>query len=96
MPQAASVTETSGYRFRTGDTVRVRRDLAAGNPRTPRYVRGKAGVVAALHGSIPNPLDHRGLYPPLYTIVFQVRDVFPGRGDGTLHVDVHEDWLEPA
>lgn len=87
---------SSGYRFRTGDQVRVRQAMPTGNPRTPKYVRGKEGVVAAIHGSISNPLDHRGLYPPLYTVVFQIREVFPGRGDGKLHVDVHEDWLEPA
>jgi hypothetical protein len=93
------VTETptpAGYRFRAGDVVRVRQDVPTGGPRTPKYVRGKRGVIAAIHGSLPNPLDHRGLYPPLYTVVFQIREVFPERGDGQLHVDVHEDWLEPA
>lgn len=87
---------TEGHRFKTGDVVRVRQEMPTGNPRTPRYVRGKAGVVAAVHGTMANPLDHRGVYPPLYTIVFPIADVFPGRGHGTLHVDVHEDWLEPA
>jgi hypothetical protein len=40
--------------------------------RTPAYVRGKRGIVAALHGSIVNPLDHRGMYPPLCSVVFPV------------------------
>lgn len=84
------------HRFKTGDAVRVRQEVLAGNPRTPRYARGKVGVVAVVHGCMPNPLDHRGIYPPLYTIVFPIGEVFPGRGDGKLHVDVHEDWLEPA
>lgn len=93
------MTETparEGFRFQPGDVVRVRGDVLTGGPRTPKYVRGRQGVVADIHGSIANPLDHRGLYPPLYTVVFQIRDVFPGRGDGQLHVDVHEEWLEPA
>jgi nitrile hydratase subunit beta len=97
--QAREVMETSppsAYRFKTGDVVRVRQDVPGGNPRTPKYVRGCEGVVAAVHGSVPNPLDHRGVYPPLYTVVFQVRAVFPGRGDGQLHVDIHEEWLAPA
>ncbi|MGH7308354.1 MAG: SH3-like domain-containing protein [Candidatus Rokuibacteriota bacterium] len=90
------MTEAAPPRFSAGDAVRVRQEVAAGNPRTPRYARGKVGVVAAVHGSMANPLDHRGVYPPLYTIVFPISAVFPGRGVGTLHVDVHEDWLEPA
>lgn len=86
----------AGPRFRSGEVVRVRHEVAGGNPRTPRYVRGLEGVVTAVHGSISNPLDHRGLYPPLYTIRFRVSQVFAGRGEGVLHVDIHEDWLEPA
>jgi len=82
------------YRFKVGDRVRVRREVPGGNPRTPGYVRGKAGVVTEIHGVMDNPLDHRGRYPPLYTITFPVKDVFPGPGDGTLCVDVHEEWLE--
>jgi hypothetical protein len=90
------VSEASSARFKTGDGVRVREGVAGGNPRTPPYVRGKDGVVVAVHGSIPNPLEHRGVYPPLYTVAFRIRTLFAGRGDGTLHVDIHEDWLEPA
>ena len=83
-------------RFKIGDRVLVKREAPGGNPRTPRYVRGKHGRVAKIHGVMDNPLDHRGRYPPLYTITFDVREVFGGPGDGTLYVDVHEDWLEEA
>ena len=83
-------------RFEVGDRVRVMAENPAGNPRTPVHVRGKTGLVAALHGVTPNPLDHRGLYPPLYSVVFEVREVFGGSSRDTLWVDVHEDWLEPA
>jgi len=42
------------------------------------------------------PYDHRGLYPPLYTIMFEVKDLF-GEPDGDkLCVDVHEEWIEPT
>lgn len=83
-------------RFKIGDRVLVKRDVPGGNPRTPRYVRGKEGRVAKIHGVMDNPLDHRGRYPPLYTITLDVKDVFGGAGDGTLYVDVHEEWLEEA
>jgi hypothetical protein len=84
------------HRFHVGDRVRVKRENPAGNPRTPAYVRGKTGIVTALHGSIDNPLDHRGVYPPLCSVVFPVREVFGGASEDSLSVDVHEDWLAPA
>jgi Nitrile hydratase beta subunit, C-terminal len=52
------------HRFHVRDRVRVKRANPVGNPRTPAYVRGKEGIVIALHGSIVNPLDHHGVYPP--------------------------------
>ena len=83
-------------RFKVGDRVLVKREAPGGNPRTPGYVRGKQGRVTEIHGVMDNPLDHRGRYPPLYTITFAVKDVFGGPGDGMLCVDVHEEWLEEA
>lgn len=76
--------------------MRVKRDNPGGTPRTPRYARGQEGVVVAARGVTENPLDHAGVYPPLYTVAFPVRQVFGGDADGTLCVDLHEDWLEPA
>ena len=87
---------TPTHRFNVGDRVKVKQANPAGNPRTPRYVRGKRGIVTALHGSIVNPLDHRGVYPPLCSVLFPVREVFGGAGNDTLSVDLHEDWLAPA
>jgi hypothetical protein len=81
-------------RFQVGDRVRVKHTNPTGNPRTPAYVRGKNGVVTALHGRIMNPLDHRGAYPPLCSVLFRVREVFGGASQDTLSVDLHEDWLE--
>jgi hypothetical protein len=82
------------HQLHIGDRVRVMDENPAGNPRTPAYIRGKSGVVTALHGAIDNPIDHRGVYPPLCTVLFQVRDVFGGSSPHTLAVDLHEDWLE--
>jgi hypothetical protein len=84
------------HHFHVGDRVRVKHANPSGNPRTPAYVRGKRGIVTALHGSIDNPLDHRGVYPPLCSVLFPVREVFGGASQDTLSVDLHEDWLAPA
>jgi hypothetical protein len=86
--------KSAQHQLRVGDRVQVMVDNPTGNPRTPAYVRGKAGVVAALHGVIDNPIDHRGLYPPLCSVVFEVRDVFGGTSTDKLSVDLHEDWLQ--
>ncbi|HEY7059961.1 MAG TPA: SH3-like domain-containing protein [Chloroflexota bacterium] len=83
-------------RFAVGRRVRVLAANPAGNPRTPEYIRGKTGVIAEIQGVIDNPIDHRGHYPPLYSVVFAVRDVFGGTSRDQLSVDLHEDWLEPA
>jgi nitrile hydratase subunit beta len=89
-------TPEAMHRFHVGDRVRVKGTNPAGNPRTPAYVRGKSGIVTALHGSIDNPLDHRSVYPPLCSVLFPVREVFGGASPDTLSVDLHEDWLAPA
>jgi len=81
------------HRFQVGDRVQVERANPAGNPRTPGYIRGKSGIVTQLHGNIVNPLDHRGVYPPLCSVLFQVGEVFGGASRDTLSVDLHEDWL---
>ena len=90
------MTVPGEHRFARGDRVRVKAENATGNPRTPPYARGKIGRVTDLHGRIPNPLDHRDVYPPLCTVAFSVGDVFGGPSRDSLHVDLHEDWLEPA
>lgn len=82
--------------FKVGDRVRVKTDNPDGNPRTPHYVRNKVGVVTTLHGVRENPLDHRDVYPPLCTVVFEVREVFGGTSTDKLYVDLHEEWLDPA
>ncbi len=83
-----------GYAFKVGDRVTVKQENPLGNPRTPVYVRGKKGVIADVHGVITNPRDHRGLYPPLYTVIFDVKEVFGTQTEDKLCVDVHEEWLE--
>jgi hypothetical protein len=87
--------ETQQGSFKVGDRVAVKKENLSGNPRTPMYIRGKSGVVADVHGVIENGRDHRGLYPPLYTVVFECKAVFGGSSADKLRVDLHEDWLDP-
>ena len=89
------MTSATG-RFKAGDRVTVKFEDRPGHLRTPWYIRGKSGVVADVHGVIENGRDHRGLYPPLYTVVFDVKEVFGGASPDKLRVDLHEDWLERA
>jgi len=96
VPRAEVSMAEVTHRFHIGERVRVKQANPAGSPRTPAYVRGKTGVVTALHGRIDNPLDHRGVYPPLCSVAFPVREVFGGASRDTLSVDLHEDWLAPA
>jgi nitrile hydratase len=83
-------------RFKPGDRVRVRQENPEGNPRTPVYIRGKQGVVSLVHGQMENPLDHHDVYPPMYTVAFKVGEVFANGSPESLHLELHEDWLEPA
>lgn len=76
--------------YRPTDRVTVLDDVAGGNPRTPRYLRGRTGQVLRAHGQVVNPLDHRDVYPPLYTVVFPLDS-----GD-EVAADLHEEWLRPA
>jgi hypothetical protein len=85
--------ETMDCKFKVGDAVLVAAENPQGNPRTPRYIRGKRGVIGGVHGMIENPKDHRGLYRPLYTVRFDLNEVSSCRDPDAVSVDVHEEWL---
>jgi hypothetical protein len=91
-------------RFRPGDRVRVRAADPPGHIRTPSYVRGRTGVVEAVHGSFRNPEElaygKDGLpNRPLYLVSFDHDELWGPGGDPRTdrnHVDIYEHWLEPA
>jgi hypothetical protein len=85
--------ETTHGKFKVGDPVIVAAENPAGNPRTPKYIRGKRGIIGAVHGVLENPRDHRGLYQPLYTVRFDLSEVSPCHDKDSVWVDVHEEWL---
>ena len=85
--------EATHGKFKVGDPVIVAAQNPAGNPRTPKYIRGKRGIIGAVHGVLENPRDHRGLYQPLYTVRFDLSEVSPCHDQDSVWVDVHEEWL---
>lgn len=86
------MSESQG-KFNVGDAVLVAHDNPGGNPRTPRYIRGKRGIVALTHGRLENSRDHRGIHDPLYTVRFDLNEVSTCRDTDAILVDVHEEWL---
>ena len=91
----SGVVESINGRFKVGDPVVVATENSSGSPRTPCYVRGKRGIIGAVHGVLENPKDHRGLYQPLYTVRFDLSEVSPCHDQDSIWVDVHEEWLSP-
>lgn len=84
---------TANPKFKVGDPVIVASENPAGNPRTPEYIRGKRGVIGAVHGLLENVRDHRGIYQPLYTVRFDLSELSPCGDQDSVWVDVHEEWL---
>lgn len=88
-------------KFAAGDGVRVRTMSPHGHTRCPRYVRGVAGKIHAVHEKFVFPDAHahgRGESPQvLYTVGFDARDVWgrDAEGKGRVFVDLWESYLEP-
>jgi nitrile hydratase beta subunit-like protein len=85
--------ESTGSKFKIGDAVMVALENPTGNPRTPKYIRGKRGVVGSVHGILENIRDHRGIHKPLYTVKFDLSEVSTCHDQDSIWVDVHEEWL---
>jgi hypothetical protein len=85
--------ESTNSKFKIGDAVMVAAENPTGNPRTPRYIRGKHGVIGLVHGVLENIRDHRGIHQPLYTVRFDLSEVSTSPDKDSIWVDVHEEWL---
>jgi hypothetical protein len=83
----------SASKYKIGDPVKVAEENPAGNPRTPHYIRGKRGVIGAVHGVLENIRDHRGIHKPLYTVRFDLSELSACHNQDSIWVDVHEEWL---
>jgi nitrile hydratase len=95
------------YAFAAGDRVRVTERSATGHTRTPRYVKGKCGVVERVCGAFRNPEELAygrtdGPCIPLYRVRFSLSGVWrsdaarPGAAVAadTVDVELYEHWLE--
>lgn len=90
--------------FQVGDTVTVLDAYPLGHVRTPSFVRGKTGVVAAIAGAYPNPEELAYGRPgtpakTLYRVTFRQSDLWTdycGTTHDTATVDIFEHWLEAA
>jgi Nitrile hydratase beta subunit, C-terminal len=90
-------------RYGVGAPVRVAARESHGHTRTPRYIRGKCGVVERICGAFGNPEEraygrHDGEPVALYRVRFAQRDVWPeyaGAQGDTIDVELYEHWLEP-
>ena len=90
-------------RFAIGDAVRMRAHAVPHHARLPAYVRGRVGIVEAMHGAHVFADGHaQGLGEQpccLYTVVFSGQELW-GEADSTqglvVSVDAWEPYLEPA
>ena len=91
-------------RFDVGDRVRIADRHEDRHNRTPRYVRGKPGVVERVCGAFGQPeLLAYGRYgdpsQTLYRVHLVQTDIWPDDAEAagdTLEIEVFEHWLEPA
>jgi len=85
-------------KFKAGDRVKVRSIHPLGHTRSPRYVRGKTGVVRGVRGIyvFPDTNAHRAgeNRQHVYLVEFSARELW-GRNDRErLMIDLWEDYLE--
>jgi len=94
---------TRAPQFAQGDRVRTRNINPTGHTRLPRYARNHVGAVTRVHGChvFPDANAHGlGEQPqPLYQVRFEARELWgekDARGKNAVHIDLWEDYLEPA
>jgi hypothetical protein len=84
--------------LRIGDRVMASSRNPAGHNRLPRYLRGKPGIIEAVHDCYPLA-DERaaGRIVPerLYTVAFTARDVWDVDGEPNciIHAELWESYL---
>jgi nitrile hydratase beta subunit len=88
--------------FRVGQRVRARNLNPVGHTRLPRYARGKVGTVDRDHGVFVFPDTNAhflGEKPQhVYSVRFDARELWGEQASprDSLHVDMWDDYLEPA
>ena len=86
--------------FRIGSKIRTRNINTEGHTRLPRYARGKAGEIIAVHGThvLPDSSAHRlGDNPQwLYTVRFTAKELWGHNNTDSVMLDLWEPYLESA
>lgn len=86
--------------FGLGDKVRTRNINPQGHTRLPRYARGKAGEIVAVHGThvFPDSSGNgKGEDPQwLYTVRFSALELWGSDARDVVHLDLWEPHLEAA
>ena len=84
--------------FAMGDKIRTRNMNPEGHTRLPRYARGKAGEIVAVHGAHVFPDSNaQGLGEDpqwLYTVRFSARDLWGKDTKDAVMIDLWEPYLE--
>ena len=88
-------------RFKPGDRVRARNRHPIGHTREPRYVRGRLGLIHEHYGAHVFPdrsAEGTKEGRHLYNVRFEAAELWgeDAAGRGAVHVDLWEDYLEPA
>jgi nitrile hydratase beta subunit len=102
MRRGSYLREGAAPVFAEGDAVRARDLNPHGHTRLPRYVRGRRGVIVALHGAhvFPDSQAHgQGEDPrPLYTVRFAARELWgeAAHPRDSVCLDLWEPYLERA
>src|SRR5215472_13757087 len=97
-PKAVTAKARLHARFKVGDLVKVRSIHPLGHTRSPRYVRGRTGVVRRVHGIyvFPDTNAHRAgeKRQHVYSVEFSARELWGRNGRERLMIDLWEDYLE--
>jgi nitrile hydratase len=91
---------TAPARFDVGQQVRASTASPQTHTRLPAYLRGRLGVVVAVHGAHVFPDSNatgKGEDPQwLYTVRFASADLFGQRAGDSVHADLWEPYLDGA
>jgi nitrile hydratase len=85
-------------KFAAGDPVLAVARNPAGHNRLPRYLRGKRGVIEAVHARYPLADERaagRDRPETLYTVAFAANDVWgvDAEPNGVIHAELWESYL---